>query len=74
MDAAMDAAAMDAAAMDAVADLAFIEDEEDDDGRTPNPGYGYNYEADPYDDLSGGFGYARMTNPGHRHHRRGYGR
>jgi hypothetical protein len=42
--------------------------------RTPNPGYGYNYEEDPYDDLSGGFGYARMTNPGHRHHRRGYGR
>ena len=43
-------------------------------GRTPNPSYGYNYEEDPYDDLSGGFGYARMTNPGHRHHRRGYGR
>jgi hypothetical protein len=43
-------------------------------GRTPNPDYGYNYEEDPYDDLSGGFGYARMTNPGHRHHRRGYGR
>ena len=67
MDAAMDAAAM---------DRALFGDEEDgeDDGRTSNPGYGYNYEADPYDDLSGGFGYARMTNPGHRHHRRGYGR
>ena len=49
-------------------------DEEDDDGRTPNPGYGYNYEEDPYDDAAGGFGYGRVMNPGHRHHRRGYGR
>lgn len=48
-------------------------DEEDDDGRTPNP-YGYNYEGDPYDDDAGGFGYGRVMNPGHRHHRRGYGR
>jgi hypothetical protein len=43
-------------------------------GRISNPDYGYNYEEDPYDDSSGGFGYGRVMNPGHRHHRRGYGR
>ena len=43
-------------------------------GRTSNPDYGYNYEEDPYDDAAGGFGYGRVMNPGHRHHRRGYGR
>jgi hypothetical protein len=31
--------------------------------RASNPDYGYNYEEDPYDDLSGGFGYGRATNP-----------
>ena len=31
--------------------------------RTPNPGYGYNYEQDPYDDAAGGFGYGRVMNP-----------
>ena len=44
------------------------------DDRSENPGYGYNYEEDPYDDLSGGYGYGRVMNPGHLHHRRGYGR
>ena len=43
-------------------------------GRFENPGYGYNYEEDPYDDAAGGFGYGRVTNPHHLGHHRGYGR